>query len=303
MIKTIYAMICPALCGVFTFWGGGSGGGSTTSKTIAEPAKAVQPFLKPYMQRADAVSNIPYQAYQGQRVADLMPQQYMASNLQSAQALNGVQGQGDAFDVFQNTLQGQYMNPDSNPWMAANAQKAMADISNAYRSGTKPQTDAAAARSGAFGGSAWQQMVGNNERQLGDALGNAANQFYGQNYLNERNNQMQALGMLPTMQNVGYTDWQRLAGAGDAMRNYNQQLLDVGYGDWQEAQNHPYKSLDVIGNAISRTMGGGGSTSTTQSGGPQGSSFASALGGGIAGYGLTQSPWGAGIGALGGLLL
>lgn len=292
----------PALSGFFTFWSGGSSGGSSTSTTKMEPSSEVKPYLKPYLNQANQVSSTPYQTYQGQRVAGLDPAQYMSYGLTSAQALNGFNGQSDAMNNYASTMRGDFMNPDSNPWLQANAQKAMGDITSAYRSGTKPTTDAAFSRAGAFGGSAWQQSVANNERALGDALGNAANQFYGQNYLNERNNQMQGLNMLPTMQNVGYTDAQKLSGAGDFMRQYQQDLLNTNYSDWQEYQNYPYKQLDVMGNALRATMGAGGSTSTTQSGGYKPSSMASALGGGMAGYAM-GGPVGAGLGALGGLLL
>lgn len=296
-------MILPAMSGFFTLYsGGGSGGGSSTTTTKMEPAAEVKPYLAPYLNQASQVANTPYETFQGQRIAGLTPEQYMGAGLTSAQALNGFQGQNDAFSNYAATMRGDFMNPDSNPWLAANAQKAMGDISSAYRSGTKPTTDAAFSRSGAFGGSAWRDSVSNNERQLGDALGNAANQFYGQNYMNERNNQMQGLGMLPTLQNVGYTDAQKLTGVGDAFRQYQQDLLNTQYSDWQEAQNYPYKQLDVMGNALRATMGAGGSTTASQSGGYKPSSFASALGGGAAGYAM-GGPVGAGIGALGGLLL
>jgi hypothetical protein len=293
----------PALCGLFTFHGGGSGGGgSSTSTTKMEPAAEVKPYMKPYMDQAWGISQTPYETYQGQRIADLSPEQYMGAGLTSAQALNGFQGQGDAMGNYQATMRGDFMSPDSNPWLAANAQKAMGDISNAYRSGTKPQTDAAASRAGAFGGSAWQQMVGNNERQLGDSLGAAANQFYGQNYMNERNNQMQGLNMLPQMQSIGYTDAQKLSAVGDNFRQYQQDLLNTQYGDWQEAQNYPRSSLDFFGNQMRATMGAGGSSSTSQSGGYKPSPFASALGGGMAGYAM-GGMGGAALGGLGGLLL
>lgn len=301
-MKETYKLLLPALSGFFTFYGGGSGGGSTTSTTKMEPATEVKPYLAPYLNQASQVSNTPYETYQGQRIADLTPEQLMGAGLTSAQALNGFQGQNDAFANYAATMRGDFMSPDSNPWLAANAQKAMGDISNAYRTGTKPQTDAAASRAGAFGGSAWQQMVGNNERTLGDSLGNAANQFYGQNYLNERNNQMQGLNMLPTLQNVGYTDAAKLTGVGDAFRQYQQDLLNTNYSDWQEAQNYPVRQLDIMGNALRATMGAGGSTSTSQSGGYKPSPFASALGGGMAGYAMGGAT-GAGLGALGGLLL
>jgi hypothetical protein len=300
MIKAIWSLICPAMCGVFTFWNGNSGGGNTTTTTVNKPPKQVEPYIAPYIERAWGASVQPFETYQGQRVADLTPEQYMSSGMTSAQALNGFQGQSDAMGNFQKTMRGDFMNPDSNPWLAANAQKAMGDITSAYRSGTRPQTDAAYSRSGAFGGSAWMQGVNNNERALADSLGATANQFYGQNYLNERNNQMQGLSMLPTMQNIGYTDSDRLASVGDNFRQYQQDLLNTNYGDWQEYKNYEPQMLDLFGNAMSRTMGAGGSSSAKSSGGYQPSKFAGAIGGGLAGSYF--GPLGAGLGALAGLL-
>ena len=282
--------------------GGGGGGGNTTSTTKMEPPAQVLPYLSPFMDKAWSVTNSPYQAYQGQRIADLTGEQRMGANLTSAQALNGFQGQNDGMQVFQDTMQGRFMDPNANPWLAATANKAMGDISNNYRTGTAVNTNAAAARAGAFGGSAWRQQTDANERALGDSLGNAANQFYGQNYFNERNNQMQALGMMPTLQNMGYTDAEKLMGVGDSFRQYQQDLLNSQYGDWQEAQNYPVRMLDIFGNQLRATMGAGGSSSTTQSGGYQPSRFANAAGGAMAGFGM-GGPVGAAIGGLGGLLL
>jgi hypothetical protein len=302
-MKDICKMLMPALSGFFTLYsGGGSGGGSSTSTTKMEPAAEVKPYLKPYMDWAWNETNQPYETYQGQRVSNLTPEQYMGAGLTSAQALNGFQGQGDAFSNYAATMRGDFMNPDANPWLSANMNKAMGDITSAYRSGTKPQTDSAFARSGAFGGSAWDQSVMNNERTLADSLGNTANQFLGQNYMNERGNQMQGLNMMGAMQNIGYTDAQKLSGVGDAFRQYQQDLLNTNYSDWQEAQNYPYRMLDIFGNQLRGTMGAGGTSSTSTSGGYQPSSFASALGGGLAGYGLA-GPVGGTLGALGGLLM
>ena len=302
MIKDILAMLMPALSGFFTLYGGSSGGGSTTSTTKMEPAKEIKPYLAPYMDWAWGQTRTPYESYDGQRISDLSPEQYMGAGMTSAQALNGFQGQNDAFGNYSAMMRGDYMNPDSNPWLAANAQKAMGDITNAYRSGTKPQTDAAFSRQGAFGGSAWGQAVNNNERALADSLGATANQFYGQNYMNERNNQMQGLNMLPTMQNVGYTDSQKLSGVGDAYRKYQQDLLNTNYSDWQEAQNYPYKMMDIFGNQMRATMGAAGGSQSTSNSGYSPSSFANAIGGGLGGYALGGGV-GAGLGALGGLLL
>lgn len=308
MIKEIMQIISPVQAGLFTLWGGGSGGGGSSTQTVKnEPAAEVKPYLQPYIQQAWNNSQSPYEAYQGQRIADLDPAQQMGMNLTSAQALNGFQGQAEGNNNYQAMMRGDFLNPDSNPYLAANVNKAMGDITNNYRTGTKPQTDAAAARSGAFGGSAWQQMVQNNERALGDSLGSTANQFYGQNYQNERNNQMQGLGMMGAMQNLGYNDSSKLTGVGDALRNYNQDLLNTQYSDWQEAQNAPYLRQEQFGNALRSTMGAGSSSTSTSSNPFKVSPVAGALGGALGGYGIssalgTNPLIGAGLGGAAGLL-
>lgn len=291
---------------LFMFYGGGDSGGSSENKTVAEPAAEVKPYLKPFLDNAWGNANDPYQAYQGQRIAGLDQAQLMGMNLTGAQALNGFQGQGEASNNYQAMMRGDFLTPESNPYLAANAQKAMGDITNAYRTGTKPQTDAAAARNGAFGGSAWAQMVNNNERTLGDSLGNTANQFYGENYARERANQMQGLGMMSNMQNIGYNDASKLTGIGDAMRNYNQDLLNTQYQDWQENQNSKYLKQEQFANALRATMGAGSSSTTTSSNPYKVSPVANALGGAIGGYGLGSAmgngALGAGLGGAAGLL-
>lgn len=300
MFKDMMMIISPM--GLFTFYGGSKGGGSSTQTVKNEPSAEVKPFLNPFMQRASDLSNQPYQAYQGQQIAGLDQNQQMGNDLTTNQALNGFQGQNEAGNFYQNLMSGSFADPASNPYLKKNADYAMSGITDAYRTGTAAQNDANFARNGAFGGSAWQQMTQGNEKTLADSLGNAANQFYGQNYNSNMNNMMQGLGLAPTMQNLGYTDAQKLTQVGDANRQYEQDLLNQGLQNWNDYQNAPYKSLDVLGNAIRATMGAGGSSTSTSSGGYKPSPFAGALGGGLAGFGV-GGPVGAGIGALGGLLL
>lgn len=286
--------------------GGGSGGGGSSTSTVKnEPAAEVKPYLKPYMDWSWAQTQKPYENYGGQQIAALDPSQQMGMDLTAAQALGGFQGQAPAMQNYADTMSGDFMSPESNPWLAATAQKAMGDITSAYKTGTAQTTDANAGRAGAFGGSAWQEVTDRNQRALGDSLGNAANQFYGQNYMNERNNQMQGLNMLPTMQNVGYTDASKMIGIGDATRSYNQDLLNSQYGNWQEAANYPFKMMETFGNSLRGTMGAGSSSTTSNSGGYKPSPLAGMIGGGIGGYGAQQMmnfapdmPWlGAGLGA------
>lgn len=61
------------------------------------------------------------------------------------------------------------------PYFQSTLDKGLNDITRAYRNGTAAQTDSAFANSHAFGGSAYQETVANNERQLGDTLQNYVN--------------------------------------------------------------------------------------------------------------------------------
>ena len=114
--------------------------------------------------------------------------------------------------------------------------------------------------------------------------------------------------MAGAMQNLGYTDAAKMTGIGDNYRQYQQDLLNQSQNNYNDYMNYPQKQLDIMGNAIRATMGAGSSNTATQSGGYKPSGFANALGGGIGGYALGSQlgdygAAGAGLGALGGLLL
>jgi hypothetical protein len=159
-------------------------------------------------------------------------------------------------------------------------------ISEAYRYGTAPQTDAAFARAGAFGqdNSAYNQQLLTNQRAYGDALSGLA----GQLYLGERQNQQAALGMSPLINQMGYSDAQALIGAGDAYRQYQQDLLNQGYQDWTERKNYPWMQMQNYANLTPALLGNQGTTTATGPNPNQSSPLAGAIGGGLAGYGVAS---------------
>lgn len=63
-----------------------------------------------------------------------------------------------------------------NPYFQSSLDKGLNDITRAYQQGTAAQTDKMFAQAHAFGGSAHQEAMQNNERQLGDTLNNYVNQ-------------------------------------------------------------------------------------------------------------------------------
>lgn len=271
-------ILCPALSGFFNFYGsGGGGGGNSTSTVKNAPADQVLPYLDPYMKRASELSNTEYKPYEGQQIAELNQAQQAGMGLQAAQALNGFQGQAEGNNLYQQTLRGDFLTPDSNPYLQATAQ----GIGNEFNRTTGAQNASMQRTAGAFGNSGLQQKMSMDNAGLAGQLNN----LYGQNYANERGMQQQALGMMPTMQNLGYTDASKLSQVGDSQRQYQQDLLNQQQANYQQAMQYPYAQLDVLGNAIKSTMGAGGS-STSSSPAYKPSPVAGAIGGGMAGYGI-----------------
>lgn len=149
--------------------------------------------------------------------------QYLAEagRLGSGSSSKAMQANNAAQQGLMQTASGSMLN--GNPYFDKNVNKAMGDIMRNYQEAIAPGTNANFARAGAFGGSAWQQANERNQRGLGEALGNTANSMYSGNYGQERQNQMQAFGMLP--------------GVGSA-------------------------NMGLLGQAVGVGMGGAGSTST-----------------------------------------
>lgn len=279
----------------FTFYGSGGGGsGNSTSTVKNAPADQVLPYLDPYMQRASALSNTAYKPYQGQQIAELNQSQQAGMGLQSAQALGGFQGQKEGNNLYQQTLRGDFLNPSSNPYLQGMAQS----IGDEFNRTTGAQNASMQRTAGAFGNSGLQQKMSMDNAGFAGQL----NRLYGDNYQNERSMQQQALGMMPTMQNLGYADASKLSQVGDSQRQYQQDLLNQQQANYTQAMQYPYAQLDVLGNAIKSTMGAGGSsTSTSPSYKP--SPVAGMIGGGMAGYGLGSAMGYGGLGAAGGAVL
>lgn len=275
----------------------GGGGSQTVSN---EPPAWLKPHLQEFVSRSTAVADQPYTPYTGQRQADLNPFQQQGYGAIYGRAMQGSPVAGAAQEEATRSLSGGYLSPESNPYLSGMVERSMGDISKAYRESTAPMTDAAFARKGAFGGSAWEQQVANNQANLTKQLSGVAQDMYGQNYENERRRQTQYASMAPTLAQQDYIDANAMLGAGSQLQQYQQGLLDQDYSNFMEAQNYPQRQLDIIRQALGLNFGQN-TTSPTQTR----SAASGALGGALAGsqIGSVVPGIGTGLGALGGGLL
>ncbi len=333
--------------------GGGGGGGSGTQQYNWNDTLA--PLWQSILPQGQSLANQPYQQYQGQRIAGMTPDQTQAfqevRNLNSMtkspmDAING------AIDQTTNTLGGAYMpggskadpyagqgNPYANqmitngtnqyigdsPQFYGVLNNGLQDIGNAYQQGTAADTTRMFNLSGAFGGSAHQTAMANNENALAKQMNQyvtgmqndqynrsaqlqegqlgrdqqtdmynkgQANQDYenflnrgSQAYQNERGRQMSAVGLGNDQQGLGQQRATNLLAVGDANRSYNQDILNQNYNDYQTQLQYPYTQMDWLSGLLGRAQGGVSPNMTTQTSGYSASPFSQIAGMGLLGYG------------------
>jgi hypothetical protein len=91
----------------------------------------VQPYAAGYLQRAQNVADMPYQAYQGQRVAALTPYQTQAYQGLYQRGMQGSPVMGAAETALTGMMDGNYQQATANPYGRVQAQGGGAQISAA----------------------------------------------------------------------------------------------------------------------------------------------------------------------------
>lgn len=242
--------------GLFTFHFGGGGGGDTTTVQQADPWIGAQPYIKDLLKKGQGTTNNPYQFYNGDTIAGFSPEQELGFGLASQRAIAGSPTLNAANQNITDTLNGNYLSPDSNPYLRGTVDQALGDVQTRVNSQFNNNN---------FGGSAHQE-------QLTRDLGNQANSLYGQNYSMERNNQLQAATQAKDLAGADYQDSLMLQGIGAQRQGLSQQYLTDAKNQFDQAANFPYQQLDRYGNIVNLGLGAGGQTTSSQSGGDTGSS-------------------------------
>jgi hypothetical protein len=219
------------------------GGGSST--TVASVPDELKPLASAYTNKAINLGNQGFKPYGGQRYADLNTTQNLGIGMIQDRALNGSQTMNNAEGALNQTIAGQ-----TNPYLDSMVNKAQASVLG--------NANQAAARSGSFGNSGIAEAAA---KQMSDVATN----MYGNQYQFDQGQRMQAIGMAPTFGNRAYQDAQQLLQAGQMQQDQQQQNLDFNYGQFQEAQNLPYKQLAAMSGVFGSNLGS--TSTTTQNGG------------------------------------
>lgn len=218
----------------------------TTTTTNSLPSWMV-PYIQNYLKTAQTVAGQKYTPYTGQTVAGMNPFQVQGYNAMAARAAQGSPTMDVANEQLQRTLGGGYLN--GNPHLGQVIAGANRDVLRSFAP--------VEARSGSFGNSGVAEAMA---RGMADTAGNIRYQDYN----NERNRMVGAMGLAPTFANQDYADADRMVQAGAAFQGQNQNVLNDQYRRWAEARNYPATQLDILGKGLG--INAGGSTTMVQPG-------------------------------------
>lgn len=268
------------------------GGGSTSTNEFKPPGYTQQPW-KDYLASAQQLGSTPLAQYQGQVVAPLTGMTAGGLQQLSDFAQSGSPERSAGGAALLRGAAGPNANPYAtagNPYLMQMIDASNAKIADRYKSGTAAQNDAMHARSGTFGGSAWQDQVSRNEQDLAGALGANTNTLLGNQYNQAAQLQEAGLNRGINAAQVGIgqqgADLQSILAAvqgGQIPQQNYQQLLDAGQKYFQQGQQNPFTLSDFLGSALSRASGTGGQQTYTS---PGQSPITAGLGGLGIGYGL-----------------
>jgi hypothetical protein len=246
---------------------------TSTSTQRSEVATAALPYVKQALGQASALSAQPYQAYQGERVAQFTPLQQQA--FQGAYSMSPA-WQGDtASDIAGYSAQNA-MNAGQNYAMQATNPYATQAYMSPYQQGVTDVAkreamrdygiqqlgrNAAATRAGAFGGS--RQGIENAEaaRNLGTKLSDIQTQGLQSAYDRAQQNMQYganlglqgsqaAAAAANTLAGIGQQQFQQGVDISKLQNLYGTQQqqgvqagLDTAYQQFQEQQQYPYKNI------------------------------------------------------------
>jgi hypothetical protein len=260
---------------------------TTTTKPWEPQGEALQQLFA----GAGQLLNQPPQLFDSSRVAGQTPdqtaaQQMLRSNVPQLQQQAQVTNQSNqqllgASDV------------GNNPIVADAIQAALNPLARQFTDVVLPSLKLGVNDAGSS--SRQGVLEANVTRDFNETSSNLVGRLMGDFYNKGLDAQAKGVALSPNVAGMLNLGPQNLANIGDANQAFQQALLSDEVARFNEAQNAPLTNLINYRNLIT---GGFGGTTTGPTGFQDPSTIGSILGGGLAGYGATGGPVGAGVGAL-----
>jgi len=257
---------------------GGGGGGDTTVTQTNTPWAGAEPglteiynkFQEQYMpntwERMNAqgqISGNPWDIfyYPYDRVADMNPTQQDALNWTKQYASDWESTMGAPAALLNSTLKGEYLTPESNPYLGQYAEAATDPMIQNYLNNIVPTMDNQAVASGRYGSGAWGDMRAQAAEDLDKQIGYTNASIFAPAYQQERQLQQDATGAWLDLVNQGYKNIGYLSAAGEAEQAQSQNELDAEMSKWMDQLYGPMDWANIVANMF---LSGGALGRTTE---------------------------------------
>jgi hypothetical protein len=226
------------------------------------------------------------QGYQGDLYAGLTPEQL--ATIQSALGMSGlVPGAVEsAFGLGQSMLAGDFLNPETNPYLQNYMDAAARGVTENYQQNVLPSLASGAVMSGGYGGSRQGIAEGLASTGYTQNVGDMLSSILMQNYTQERQNQMNTPAFLASALGFGQQGLDMGYQAGGMLQADNQAKLTEDYTKWQMGQAAPWEAMAPFWGMLTQAGGMGGSASGTFNRAQN--PWAGAIGGGLLGWQMQQ---------------
>jgi hypothetical protein len=191
---------------------------TSTSNSSTDVLEWAKPYYSDILKRQSDLSKRAWTPYSGTRFASPLSQNSLFSG---------------AANMYRQAMS----DPLDNPYYTAMSGRMASD----FAKGTAAQTDAAAARSGAFGSSGWSAAQADNARALGDSLAQLQGQMYQQG--------LNAAGQAANLAQADQAD--------------QQQRLDFVYQQWLEQKGWDQNQINNFANVLQSLVGNRGTQQGT----------------------------------------
>lgn len=258
-----------------------------TSTSVSEPWSEQIPYLKYGFEQAKQQYLTPENYYPNQTYANPSEATLLGLQRQQNRATQGSALFNSARDQNTRTINGDYLNPSSNPYLQGVIDSANQGTIRGFNNSVIPQLQSAFSSAGRYGSGLQNSAQNDAAYTLANQLGmNAQNISYG-NYNDERNRQANAVANAPAYAQADYADAANLLDVGQQREAITQQGIDEAINRYNYNQEQPRNNLERYMGLINGNYGG---TTTSTERNPNYKSAGSALlGGALGGAGLGAS--------------
>ena len=236
-----------------------------TQMQTSTTTTAVDPTIQPYLTYGLSEARKQYegggpQFYPGQGYVGPSTATQTALQALQARAMAGnpllAQAQGNVSGM----IAGDYLG--GNPFFQGAFQPAASAAQTAFQKSIG-DISSAASKAGRYGSGAMGDLQSQAAGTFAQKLADTAGKLSYENYAQERQNQMRALGMAPGLAEADYGDINKLLGAGQLGEGYQTSALQADMARYNFEQNAPQKNLTNYLNMVYGFPAGRTSTQTT----------------------------------------